>query len=126
MSTDINCCKVCGNTYGIEQHHIVFRSQAKPLEKCKLNYVYLCGMHHRDHKVGVHFNRKLDKNFKLEFQNTLEVLFDKRYFTEDEISKVLGISIRATRSLCKTVVQANGVFARADIIRACMGGIMII
>lgn len=85
---EIKFCKVCGTSYGVELHHRVYRSECKPLENCKLNHVYLCNKHYRDHKVGVHFNKKFDNEIKLEFQNWLEILWNKPYLTREEIKKV--------------------------------------
>ena len=45
-------CKVCGNPY-TELHHIMFRSEVKALEHCKLNLVNLCVEHHKG-TYGVH------------------------------------------------------------------------
>jgi hypothetical protein len=49
----------------------------------------------------------------------------KQFFTKDEIKEILEISINATDRLCKTITQINGMFARKDIIRACIGGKII-
>lgn len=117
-------CEVCGKT-AEEEHHIVFRSQCQALVNCKLNHSYLCSYHHRNSKVGVHFNKDLDKKLKLRLQNKLELIFDKECFTREDIRQALKISESSTDSLCKTIKQKKGVFAREDIIRACMGGKII-
>ena len=117
-------CEICGAP--AETHHIVFRSECKPLENCKLNLIYLCPCHHQDHKAGVHHNRKFNLKLKLEFQNKLELLFDSEFLTKIDIRQALGISERATDSLCKTILFDKGKFYRQDVIRACMGGKMIL
>lgn len=126
MTREIKFCKVCGTSYGVELHHRVYRSECKQLENCKLNHVYLCGRHHRDHKVGVHFNKKFDRKLKLEFQNKLEILWDKQYLTKEEINEVLQISDKALNRLLKTLNLQKGKYVRQEVIRACMGGKLII
>lgn len=123
---EIKFCKVCGTSYGVELHHRVYRSECKPLENCKLNHTYLCNKHHRDHKVGVHFNKKFDREIKLEFQNWLEILFNKPYLTREEIKEVLEIADKPLNSLLKTVERHKDKYVREEVIRVCMGGKLII
>lgn len=123
---EIKFCKVCGTSYGVELHHRVYRSECKPLENCKLNHVYLCNKHHRDHKVGVHFNKKFDNEIKLEFQNWLEILFNKPYLTREEIKEVLEIADKPLNSLLKTVERHKDKYVREEVIRQCMGGRLIL
>lgn len=115
-------CWVCGNP-NVEAHHSIFKSKCKPLEHCELVIYYLCPKHHRS-SVGVHGRdgHELDLKLKLDFQNKLEMLFDKEYFTEEEIRETLGISERATKRLLKTLKRKNNMFERSEIIRSCMGG----
>lgn len=126
MSKEIHFCKACGTSYGVELHHRVYKSECKPLENCKLNHVYLCGRHHRDHKVGVHFNKKFDREIKLEFQNWLEILFSKPYLTRDEIKEVLEIADKPLNKLLKPLTLQKGKYVREEVIRACLGGKLII
>ena len=126
MTREIHFCKVCGTSYGVELHHRVYRSECKPLENCKLNHCHLCGKHHRDHKVGVHFNKEFDREIKLEFQNWLEMLFDKPYLTKEEINEVLQISDKALNRLLKTLSLQKGLYVREEVIRQCMGGRLIV
>lgn len=116
-------CKICGKMYGIEVHHIIKRSQCKPLEHCKLNLIGLCEEHHRG-TYGVHGKQghELDKRLRREFRDKLELLFDREHFTKEEIRQTLNISDRACESLCKLIKSNKGVFNREDIIIACMGG----
>ena len=80
-----NCCWVCGK-YGVEYHHAVRRGAVKALIHCKHNLYPLCPLHHRSSPGGVHGgNKELDLKLKLDFQNKLEMLFDKEYLTENEI-----------------------------------------
>lgn len=116
-------CINCGGYYSLETHHIIKRSQVKSLINCKLNKVLLCPECHRG-KNGVHTKdgRKLDLKLRYGFQNKLELLFLKNEFTREEIRQALKINNKATNSLCKLMKQHNGVFARDEIIIACMGG----
>lgn len=110
----------------IEEHHIIKRSQAKFLVNCELNQVYLCGNHHRGTK-GVHGKEghKLDKKIKLEYQQKLEFLLDKQYFTREELKDILKINENSINSLCKLLKPIKGVFARLDILIALCGGKLI-
>lgn len=126
MDEDIKYCEECEESVNIHLHHIVFRSECKPLENCKLNFVYLCIKHHQDHKVGVHHNYKLNRKYKLKFQNTLETLWDKRYLTRAEIKEVLGIADKPLNKLLKPLTLQKGKYVREDVIRQCMGGKLVI
>ncbi|WP_243149498.1 hypothetical protein [Clostridium niameyense] len=119
----IKHCAVCGTSYKVELHHVIFKSECRALANCKHNFVYLCGEHHRGNygphgKQGKDFNRKL----KLEFQNWLEKTFSKDRYTLEEIQKKLDISLNATRSLSKLMKIERGMFTRIEVIKACMGG----
>lgn len=125
--SDIHFCEVCGSSYGIEKHHIVYRSENKNLEKCQLNYAWLCPEHHRGHngvhgKNGAELNRKL----KLKFQNKLEMFFIKEYLTAEEVNEILCISDKALERLLKPLKKYKDKYYREDVIRTCMGGKLII
>ena len=116
-------CYVCGNP-NVELHHICFRSKVPSLTNCVLNHVYLCPEHHRG-TCSPHgkYGHELDIKLKLEFQNKLEILFDKEYLTEEEIKQTLGISDRALKRLLKTLKkEKNGTYNRTSVIISCMGG----
>lgn len=118
-------CSICG-TYGSELHHIQFRSQVPALRDCPLNHIYLCPQHHRDGRVGVHFNKALDKKLKLKFQNKLEFLWDKKYLSRQDVQVVLNVKDKQLDKLLKTVISKNGEYERESLIRACCGGKLII
>ena len=122
----MKCCNICGTSYA-ETHHIMFRSEVKALEHCKLNLVDLCIDHHKG-TYGVHGSKgaALNNKLKLEFQNKLESLFIKEYLTEEEISEVLGISDKAVYRLLKTLKRYKEGYFREDVIRACLGGKLIL
>lgn len=115
-------CNECGTSYGVELHHIISRRQLKPLEDCKHNFVYLCYNHHRDHKLGVHHNRKMYLTYKLKFQNFLEIHLLKEYLTREEIQAVLGIKDKPLDKLLKSLEMCKGKYVREDVIIKCMAG----
>ena len=121
-----NYCKICGNPY-VELHHVIYRSENKNLENCKLNFVYLCQEHHRG-TYGVHGSKgaTLNRKLKLEFQNKLEILWDKQYLTKEDIREVLQISDKALNRLLKTLSLQKDKYVREEVIRACMSGKMIV
>lgn len=124
----IKHCEVCGTSYGVELHHIIYRSECKPLEKCKYNFAYLCMEHHKGDygphgKHGEKFNRQL----KLGFQSWLQNIFTEEYYTLEEIQKELDISPNAVRSLSKLMYPVQGIkYKKDDVIRVCMGGKKVI
>lgn len=126
MGRTNNVCYECG-TVAIELHHIMFRSQMKQLENCKLNFVYLCPECHRGTN-GVHGKNghDLDQKFKLMFQNKLEFLFSKEKLSREDIKETLEIKDKPTDSLCKLMKSEKGMFNREDVIRTCMNGKLII
>jgi hypothetical protein len=123
MDKEIHFCEICGNPI-VEDHHIVFKSECKPMDKCYFNHTWLCNKHHQDHKAGVHHNRKLNIKLKLRVQAKLESLFDKEWYMSNEIQNKLKISSNATRSLCKLMTSRVGLYKRNDIIRTVLGGKM--
>lgn len=128
MSKEIKICSVCGSSSLVETHHIVKRKQAKYLEKCKFNLIDLCWEHHHG-TYGVHgkYGRELDQKLKREYQlKILDLFFDKDYYTREEISSLLEIGVEEADRLCKTILGDKGIFCREDIIRACMGGKLIL
>ena len=127
MTREIHFCRECGTSYNVECHHIMFRSEVKALEHCKLNYAYLCSVDHRG-TYGPHGSKgaALNRKLKLEFQNKLEMLLDKQHLTKEEINEALHISNKALNRLLKTLNLQKGKFIREDVIRACMGGKLII
>lgn len=123
---EIHFCEVCGSPY-VELHHIVYKSENKNLENCKLNFVYLCPEHHRG-TFGPHGSKgaRLNRKLKLEFQNKLEDLWDKQYLTREEINKVLRIDDKALNRLLKRFYSQDDKYIKEDVIRAVMGGKLII
>ena len=117
---DYRPCAVCGGV-GSEMHHIIRRSHCRALIHCDENLIALCSRCHRG-RNGVHQNKELDLKLKLEFQNKLEMLFDKEYLTEDDINSVLKISDTALRGLLKPLKREKEGYERTTVIMQCMGG----
>jgi len=114
-------CYLCHEQLGTETHHIILKSICKPLEFCEKNTRELChGCHNFIHKDRRGY-KKL-KDLKMEFQNDLEIRFDSRYLTREEIKEVLKIKDKPLDRLLKPLVLKKGMYEREDIIRACMGG----
>lgn len=113
-------CKICGKQYA-EEHHVVFRSQAKFMENVALNKIPLCSEHHRGNE-GPHLNKKIDIKYKLELQKELFKLFTKTHYTEKEIREALDISETETRTLVKTLKLTAEGYDSTDIVIRCMGG----
>ena len=78
MMMDKTC--ICG-CQATEKHHIIFRSQMQPLEKCEMNMIYLCMECHRGTN-GVHgknghvLDNKLKKKFQEDLTSRLLSSFD--------------------------------------------------
>ena len=114
-------CEGCGGV-GTELHHVIRRSHCKALIHCELNLVALCPKCHRS-KQGIHGgNKELDRKLKLDFQNKLEMLFDKEYLTEEMINDVLKISDSALKGLLKPLKREKEGYERISVIRQIMGG----
>lgn len=121
MSKEYEECFLCKEQLASQTHHIILRSECKPLEEFKKNKVELCL---RCHDFLHHDRRgyiKL-KEFKMNYQKELQRLFDMEYFTKEEIKEVLKIKDEPLEKLLKILSAKKGMYEREDIIRACMGG----
>ena len=117
-------CELCKSRPASEVHHIIYRSHCKALIKSNLNLISLCQQCHAKIHRGKE-SKELNHKLRLQFQNKLEILFDKQYLTEKEINDVLKISQTALKGLLKTLTVYKEGYKREDVIRACMGGKMI-
>jgi hypothetical protein len=125
---EIKLCEICGSNHLVETHHIIKRKQAKYLENCKLILKDLCWEHHKG-TYGVHgkYGHALDQKLKADLQRDFETIFGyKEEFTREDIRKLLEISVDDVNKLCRTLKSHRGVFYQEDIIRAAMGGKLII
>ena len=116
-------CELCKLRPASEIHHIIYRSHCKALIKSNLNLISLCQQCHAKIHRGKE-SKELNKKLRLQFQNKLEILFDKQYLTEEEINDVLKISQTALKGLLKTLTVYKEGYEREDVIRVCMGGKM--
>ena len=70
-------CYVCGTTYNLQDHHIIFgTSNRKNSEKYGLK-CWLCQEHHTG-SAGVHQNRDLDLHLKKLAQEYFETVYGAR------------------------------------------------
>lgn len=86
-------CFICGSIRNIEKHHIFFgTSNRKNSDKYGLT-VHLCQIHHRDSRIGVHFDIQFDIELKKLAQKKFEqkyghekfmAIFGKNYLETDE------------------------------------------
>lgn len=76
-------CYVCGCKSYVEEHHIFHgTSNRKKSEKHGLK-VYLCYVHHRDSRIGVHFSPELDRKLKEEAQRIFELSHTRKEFMKE-------------------------------------------
>lgn len=113
-------CYICGNP-NTEIHHICYRSHVPYMKDAEINLVALCPLHHRDSKQGVHFNKNLDLRLKQELQLQLVLLFNKEFYTEEEIRVMLGINKKQVARLVKTIVRQNSGYLNTLIVKRCLG-----
>ena len=117
-------CELCKLRPASEVHHIIYRSHCKALIKSDINLISLCQICHAKIHRGKE-SKELNKKLRLQFQNKLEILFDKEYLTEKDINDVLKISQTALKGLLKTLMTYKEGYKREDVIRTCMGGKII-
>lgn len=120
-------CKFCGSTENIQAHHVVSRKQQPALINCKHNLVDLCANCHVAAPYAVHKNgfEKL-KKLKLEKQREYYELFVEEFYSKEIIKDILEIKQKEVDMLLKLVTPRNGLYEKEDIIRACMGGKILI
>ena len=117
-------CELCKLRPVSEIHHIIYRSHCKALIKSDINLITLCQICPAKVHRGKE-SKELNHKLRLQFQNKLEILFDKEYLTKEDINDVLKISQTALKGLLKTLTVYKGnLFKREDVIRVCMGGKM--
>lgn len=79
-----NECWVCGNPH-TEEHHVFFGNPGRALSTKYGLTVRLCAAHHRNSKVGVHFNKALDNELKQWGQEVFE-----NQYSHEEFMRVFG------------------------------------
>lgn len=123
-------CKLCGKTEEqivIQSHHIISRKQQPALIDCELNKVYLCIDCHTSAPYAVHRNGfEYLKKLRLEKQREYFNIFDKEFYSKEEVKDILEIKQKDVDKLLKLVPLKNCLYKKEDIIRACMGGKILI
>lgn len=120
-------CRLCGNTQDIQSHHIVSRKQQPALINCKLNLVDLCANCHVAAPYAIHRNGfKELRKLKIEKQREYYKLFSEEFYSKEIIKDLLEIKQKEVDMLLKLLTPKDGLYAKEDIIRACMGGKLLI
>lgn len=123
-------CSNCGSTGIVEKHHVFFKSKARALKNCSLNFVDLCTDCHRGTN-GVHgpHGHKLDIKLKKEKQEELIKALQDNEIEEGEttlqgIARILGITEKEVQAACKNIkpIYFEDAYAIKDIVRALQGG----
>lgn len=114
-------CEICGRPG--QRHHIIYRSHGGM--NIDLNYAYLCPEHHTG-PAGVHGgNADLNELLKLRLQKDLERIFSRETYHLREIAEMIGYDRRRLGKRMKNVRNTCGEYAREDIIRFFMGGMLL-
>ena len=114
-------CHVCGEVGYCELHHIVYRSQATYMKMMNINLIMLCQNHHRGN-MGVHNNKKLDLKLKLELQTKLRGMFTKKFYSREEIKKLLKCTEKDLDLTLKKLCCYRLGYGREQLIMRLMGG----
>lgn len=119
-------CKFCEKTeyvIAIQSHHIVSRKQQPALINCKLNLIDVCVECHTSGVGALHNGgfKKL-KKIRLELQREYYKIFNEEFYSKEVIKDILEIKQNEVDRLLKTVPNENGLYEKEDVIRACMGG----
>ena len=77
-------CYICGSPT-VELHHIYHGTGNRKISDKNGFTVYLCPIHHRDSKYGVHFNKSIDMFLKV----TCQMEYEKKH-TREEFRKLIG------------------------------------
>lgn len=125
-------CTNCGYEGLVEKHHVFFRSKARALKNCELNFTDLCTECHRG-KNGVHTKdgHKLDMKLKKIKQNELirllesiSILDDKLYILQlENVSTALRVPLNEVLKVTKNIKPVKcGYYKTIDVVRALQGG----
>ena len=68
-------CIICGNTYGLEVHHIFYGTANRKLSDKYGLTCYLCRYHHTSSNAGIHFNKPMDDKLKKYAQEKFEEVY---------------------------------------------------
>ncbi|WWU66106.1 hypothetical protein QJR26_06965 [Clostridium baratii] len=120
-------CILCGKSeyeIAIHKHHVVSRKQQPALINCELNLVDICVECHTTGKNAIH-NKGYENLKKLKRDKQVEYygIFNKDFYTKDEVRELLDIKQEEVDKLLKHLSPT--IYEKEDIIRACMGGKLI-
>lgn len=115
-----NACRVCGRPG--DKHHIVHREEGGI--DFPLNVIYLCREHHNG-RHGPHRDPATDLQYKKEMHDNLARLFDRRYYTKQEIQDLSKVTNSTLLGLCKALRKHKEGYLNIDIIFYLMGGFVI-
>lgn len=120
-------CKVCGQEGELERHHIVSRKQQPALIKCEKNLASICIECHKGTR-GAHgkYQKDIQRKLKLEFQEYLFSVFKKEMLSVEDIKETLKIPSKDALMLVRLLYPKCGLYEKEDVIRACMGGKLVI
>lgn len=105
--------------YGLEKHHIVFRSQGGL--DFEYNYAYLTPEEHKGNE-GPHKSRDRDLELKKHLQVTLQSKLQKKFYTVNELIEVLNLKKVQAIKICRKLTYHKEGYERQEIIRRLMGG----
>lgn len=109
-------CEVCGKK--AEIHHVVNKCQGGI--DFHLNYKYLCAEHHRG-KFGPHKDWRLDMQYKIEMQESLEKILYKDFYNLEELEELLSLNKNKMKRLIKNNKLYKEGYKKEDIIFVLMG-----
>ncbi|WP_338631315.1 hypothetical protein [Clostridium baratii] len=120
-------CISCGKSeyvIAMHKHHVVSRKQQPALINCELNLVDICVKCHTTgpnaiHNKGYEKLKKLKRDKQAEYYN----IFNKEFYTKDEVRELLDIKQEEVDKLLKHLPPT--IYEKEDVIRACMGGKLI-
>lgn len=78
-------CYMCGETFGLERHHIYHGNPGRKISEANGFVVMLCPDCHRNGKQAVHRNRESD----LKLKRTMQEEYEKTH-TREEFMRLIG------------------------------------
>ena len=115
-----NACRVCGRPG--DKHHIVPREEGGI--DFPLNVIYLCKEHHSG-RHGPHRDPETDLLYKREMHDSLVRLFNRNYYTKQEIQDLTKVTNSTLLSLSKALRKHKEGYLNIDIIFYLMSGFVL-
>lgn len=109
-------CEVCGASADL--HHIVNKKNYNV--DFKFNCKYLCEKHHRGPN-GPHKDKIIDTQYKLELQNYLYKILDKKFYSLKELTYILELSVSGSKKLKNSLKLFKEGYKKEDVIFFLMG-----